>query len=74
MSIPGDDGGFGKEIPLISSDHVRSDLRSAGAVYSVKKSQRNPSDSMEWLEFAIDGPIYAAPHRVKESLNIVSSD
>ena len=52
-----------------ASLHIRKDLFAAGAFWSVKKSQWEPSSSCEWLGISwdsSDGSISAASHRVEK--------
>ena len=76
LSIPGimflDDGGFFElefNSALINSDHVRKDLLRSGSIYSIKKSNFNPTQKMTWLGFdwnSENGSFAAASHRVEK--------
>ena len=58
-----------KELAIWASDHIRKDLLSAGAFWSVKKSQWDPMQVCEWLGLIWDAKTFsikAAPHRVKK--------
>ena len=54
-----------------ASDHIRKDLICSGGFWSIKKSQWQPSQKVEWLGIDWDsnqGCIAAAPHRVEKIL------
>ena len=61
-----------KSVAEEASDHIRKDLFSAKAYWSIKKSQWSPVQKCEWLGIiwdSEDGSISAAPHRVQKIKN-----